>query len=57
VNPKFYSNLSPKRGWSWETPPEKIPEEKIAGTLEADVAIIGGGISGLAAGARCAQRE
>jgi succinate dehydrogenase/fumarate reductase flavoprotein subunit len=56
VNPKFYSNLSPKRGWSWETPPEKIPEEKIAGTLEADVAIIGGGISGIAAGARCAQR-
>jgi succinate dehydrogenase/fumarate reductase flavoprotein subunit len=51
----MYSYLSPKRGWSWETPPEKIPDERISGTLEADVAIIGGGISGLAAGARCTQ--
>jgi succinate dehydrogenase/fumarate reductase flavoprotein subunit len=55
VEPRSYSNLSPKRGWSWETPPAKIPEEQIAQTLEADVAIIGGGISGLAAGARCVQ--
>lgn len=52
---KSYSNLSPKKGWSWETSPEKIPEELIAETLEADVAIIGGGISGLSAGARCTQ--
>ena len=55
MQPKAYSNLSAKRGWSWETPPEKIPEEQIAETIEADVAIIGGGISGMAAGARCTQ--
>jgi succinate dehydrogenase/fumarate reductase flavoprotein subunit len=52
---KSYSNLSPKRGWSWETPPEAIAEELITETIEADVAIIGGGISGLAAAARCTQ--
>lgn len=56
MEPKSYSNLSPKRGWSWETPPATIPEDQIVETLEADVAIIGGGISGLAAGARCVQR-
>ena len=53
---KAYSNLSPKQGWSWETPPEQIPEREIAETLEADVLIIGGGISGLAAGARLTQK-
>ena len=56
MEPRSYSSLSPKRGWSWETPPAPIPESQIAETLEADVAIIGGGISGMAAGARCAQR-
>lgn len=53
---KSYSCLSAKRGWSWETPPAPIPEEQIAETLEADVAIVGGGISGLAAGARLTQQ-
>ena len=53
---KFYSNRSPKSGYSWETPPGKIPESEIAETLEADAVIIGGGISGLAAGARCADQ-
>ena len=42
---KSYSNLSPKRGWSWETLPEPVPEELISETIEADVAIVGGGIS------------
>jgi succinate dehydrogenase/fumarate reductase flavoprotein subunit len=55
MEPRSYSNLSPKRGWSWETPPLKIPEDQITQTLEADVVIIGGGIAGLAAGARCTQ--
>lgn len=55
MEPRVYSNLSPKRGWSWETVPEPVPETQIVDTLEADVAIIGGGISGLAAGARCAE--
>jgi succinate dehydrogenase/fumarate reductase flavoprotein subunit len=49
---KFYSSRSPKRGYSWETPPAPIPEDQIAETLEADAVIIGGGISGLAAAAR-----
>jgi succinate dehydrogenase/fumarate reductase flavoprotein subunit len=53
---RSYSYLSPKRGWSWETPPAPIPEDQIAETITADVAIIGGGVSGLAAGARCTQR-
>ena len=53
---KFYSNRSPKKGYSWETPPETIPETEIAETLTAEVLVIGGGISGLAASARCAYR-
>lgn len=48
-----YSRLSPKRGWSWETPPQ--PPHAVAETLESDVVVVGGGVSGLAAGARCAQ--
>ena len=50
---KFYSYLSPKKGYSWETPPAKIPESDIAETVKTEVLILGGGISGLAAGARC----
>ena len=49
---KFYSNRSPKKGYSWETPPEPIPEADIAETVTTEVLVIGGGISGLAAGAR-----
>ena len=53
---KFYSNRSPKKGYSWETMPAPIPEDKIAETLSTEVLVIGGGISGLAASARCADR-
>ncbi len=53
---KPYSRLSPKRGWSWETPPDPVPEEQIVETLSRDVVVIGGGISGLAASTRCAQK-
>lgn len=56
LNMKFYSQLSPKKGYSWETAPAPIPESEIAETLEAEVVVIGGGISGLAAAARCADR-
>lgn len=40
-------------GCSWAKEPEKIPESSIAESVETDVLIIGGGIAGLAAGARC----
>ena len=53
---RVYSTRSPKRGWSWETLPAPIPESEITETIAAEVAIIGGGISGLAAGARCAEK-
>ena len=52
---KFYSYRSPKKGYSWETPPKPIPESEIAETVKTEVLILGGGISGLAAGARCAD--
>ena len=53
---KFYSNKTPKKGFSWETPPEPVPEAEIAETVTAEVIVLGGGISGLAASARCADR-
>lgn len=53
---KFYSNRTPGKGYSWETQPEAISETDIAETLTAEVLVIGGGISGLAASARCADR-
>ena len=40
-------------GCSWAKEPERIPEEQIAETIETEVLIVGGGIAGLAAGARC----
>ncbi|MBQ1515761.1 MAG: FAD-binding protein [Lachnospiraceae bacterium] len=52
---KFYSNRSPKKGYSWETPPEPVAEADIAETVTTEVLILGGGISGLASGARCAD--
>lgn len=41
--------------YPWGTPPPKVDEALIQETVTADVAIIGGGISGLATGARCVQ--
>ena len=52
----FYSNKSPKKGYSWETAPSPIPEEQITETLETDVVFMGGGISGLASAARCSSK-
>ncbi len=52
-----YSNRTPKQGWSWERmspdtlPPLPPPQE----VVEADVAVVGGGISGLALAVRCAE--
>ncbi len=53
---KFYSQRSPRKGYSWETPPDPIPEAEIAETVTTEVLVIGGGISGLAASARCADK-
>ena len=53
---KFYSMQSPHKGYSWETPPDPVPESDIAETVTAEVLVIGGGISGLAASARCADK-
>ena len=49
------AKIAKARNYSWETPPPPIPESEIAETLESDVVIVGGGISGLAGGARCAE--
>ena len=42
--------------YSWQTIPEPIPEELIVETIEADVAVVGGGIAGLGVGARCTEK-
>ncbi len=42
-------------GHSWDNPPSPIPEKDITKAIEADVVIVGGGISGLATAARCTQ--
>ncbi|MDR1822018.1 MAG: FAD-binding protein [Oscillospiraceae bacterium] len=49
------SNGYEGKHYSWQTPPETVAEDKIARTEEADVVIVGGGISGLAAAARCGE--
>lgn len=49
-------NVKTKPRYAWEQPPAKIKEDEIAETLEADVVIIGAGIAGLAAGARCTEK-
>lgn len=41
------------RSCAWAKEPEHIAEQDIAETVETQVLIIGGGIAGLAAGARC----
>lgn len=41
--------------WTWETPPEPIPEDMVSEIVDADAIIIGGGISGLATAARASQ--
>ena len=48
-----YSNRSDSRGGSWEAAP--APHPGALETVSADVAVIGAGVSGLAAAVRCAQ--
>ena len=51
-----HAELAPKKKYSWETLPQPIPQEEIVETIEADVVIIGGGIAGLATGARATEK-
>ena len=51
---KFYSNRSPKKGYSWETPPQPIPEDQIAETVTTEVLVIGWGRLGRTLGPRLA---
>lgn len=44
------------RGHSWEVAPEPIDESQIKETVETEVLIIGGGYSGVAAAASCAEQ-
>jgi hypothetical protein len=48
-------DIKSKVRYDWEIPPAPISEEQIAEEMEADVVVIGGGIAGLAAGARCTE--
>jgi len=41
--------------YSWETPPDPIPDSEIKETVEADVVVVGAGLSGLSAATRAAE--
>ncbi|MDR0626709.1 MAG: FAD-dependent oxidoreductase, partial [Bifidobacteriaceae bacterium] len=45
----------PAEGWSWDTPPAPIADGDIAETIDADIAVVGAGISGCAAACRASQ--
>jgi fumarate reductase flavoprotein subunit len=49
---KYYSNLFSQKRLLLGNTPAPIPDSEIAETMTADVVVIGGGISGLAAAAR-----
>ena len=44
-----------KGGWSWDTPPAAVAESDIAETVEADIVIVGAGISGVTAACRASE--
>jgi len=48
-------NEAGKRVFSFETPPPPIPEPEIAETVDADVVILGAGLSGLCAALRASE--
>ena len=49
------ARVTKSRNYPWEIPPPPVPESSIVETIDTEVVIVGGGISGLAAGARSAQ--
>ncbi|HHV34024.1 MAG TPA: FAD-dependent oxidoreductase [Syntrophomonadaceae bacterium] len=44
-----------KKTYSWETPPKEIAASEIKETVEADVVVVGAGLSGLSAAVRAAE--
>ncbi len=42
-------------GFSWQTPPEPIPESQIVETIDADVVVVGAGFAGTTAACRAAE--
>lgn len=44
-----------KTGWSWDTPPEPVADGDIVETVEADIVIVGAGISGVTAACRASE--
>lgn len=50
------SGKSEGKKWSWETPPEPIPDSKIKETVETEILIIGAGIAGCMAALRATEQ-
>ena len=42
-------------GYSWETPPDPIPDDEIVETIESDIVIVGAGIAGVTAALRASE--
>lgn len=49
------SSTGEQKKWSWETPPEPVPEDKIVRTVDAEVVVVGSGISGMTAAMKAAE--
>lgn len=54
--PTSSSSTGKPARYSWEIPPEPIPSSKIKKTFEADVVVVGAGLSGLSAAVRARER-
>jgi len=54
-HPEYLNADSVAQKWSFEIPPEPIPEDKIAETVESDVVVLGEGMSGLCTALSCVE--
>ena len=50
------AELAAQQKWSFEIPPDPIPDSEIANTIEADIIIVGAGVSGLTAANAAAEQ-